>query len=343
MGPGEFASSPGFLRHLSNNPLIVCFVDELGDELSLINNQNGNDFVTKIVGTLKKCWNAWVTIRTGAKVHEDSVTITWPAPSLVGAATPERFFETLNPTDLESGFANRMTILPFEAAQRPPEQEIPSGADVPPPELVEALKGLPRQGSLGMPILDKPLSGQPPLPKRQPMPWGPDARDIYLAFSGKMDKVGQTNKNHYNLSVRTGETAKRFATNVARGRGSPTVDRRDIEWGIVFAERSFEAGIGGYARYMRNYFDFPKFCEEFLQYLSTCEADWSSIRDIERHFRGNKRHGFELKNVYTQLLAEERIVYEARGGKRGPGAKGYRLVRDTCPSGENNLSKKVGL
>jgi hypothetical protein len=330
VGPGEFASSPGFLRHLSTNPLIICFIDELGDELSLINNQGGNDFVTKIVGTLKKCWNAWATVRTGVKVHADGLVITWPAPSLIGAATPERFFETLNPRDLESGFANRMTILPFEGAERPPEQEIPFGADVPPEELVEALKRLPRQSSLGVPILDKPLSGKPPLPKREPMPWGPDAREVYLAFSKKMDQIGTTNKNHYSLSVRTGETAKRFATNVARGRGSPTVDRRDIEWGIALAERSFEAGVGGYARYMRNYFEFPKFCEEFLQHLSTHgdEDWWVANRDLERAFRGNKRHGFELPNVIAQLLAEERIVFEERGGKRGPGVKGYRRVKE---------------
>jgi hypothetical protein len=231
VGSGEFVSSGGFLRHLSNHPLIVCFVDELGDELSLITNQKGNDFVTKVVGALKKCWNAWVTIRTGAKVHEDSVTIVWPAPSLIGAATPQRFFDTLDAKDLESGFANRMLILPFEGARRPPEQESPPGADVPPKELVEALKRLPRQGSLGVPILDQQMGGQAPLPKREAMPWGEGAGEVYFAFSKKMDQIGQTNENHYNLSVRSTETAKRLATNIAKGRGSPTVDRAALSPG----------------------------------------------------------------------------------------------------------------
>jgi len=42
LGPQEFASAPGFLKRLKRNPLMVCFVDELGDELSLINNQIEN-------------------------------------------------------------------------------------------------------------------------------------------------------------------------------------------------------------------------------------------------------------------------------------------------------------
>ena len=55
LGPGEWASSPGFWKRLRRNPIIVCFVDELGDELALVNNQGSNAFVSKIIGTLKKC------------------------------------------------------------------------------------------------------------------------------------------------------------------------------------------------------------------------------------------------------------------------------------------------
>jgi hypothetical protein len=326
VGPGEFVSSGGFLRHLSNHPLIVCFVDELGDELSLITNQKGNDFVTKVVGALKKCWNAWATIRTGAKVHEDSVTIVWPAPSLIGAATPQRFFDTLDAKDLESGFANRMLILPFERAQRPPEQESPRGADEPPKELVEALKRLPRQGLLGVPILDKQM-GEPPLPKREAMPWGEGASEVYLTFSKKMDQIGQTNENHYNLSVRSTETAKRLATNIAKGRGSQTVDRKDIERGIKIAYSGFEAAVGGYARYMRKYFEFPEFCEEVLQKLAEF-GGFRTIRNLERDFRSNKKFGKELDAVFRQLLVEERIASASQGGTRGPSGKGYKLVKD---------------
>jgi hypothetical protein len=117
LGPVEFASSPGFWKRLKRNPLMVCFVDELGDELQKINTQGNNAFVSALIGTFKKCYNAFGTVMTAETVAKESERIFWPAPSLVGAATPERFFEGLRPRDLESGFANRLLILPFEGSR----------------------------------------------------------------------------------------------------------------------------------------------------------------------------------------------------------------------------------
>src|SRR5262249_33578075 len=68
IGPDEFASSPGFWNRLKRNPHLICFVDELGNELKNINDQSGNGWVYKIIGTLKKCYNAWSTVRTAEKV-----------------------------------------------------------------------------------------------------------------------------------------------------------------------------------------------------------------------------------------------------------------------------------
>jgi len=59
----------------------------------------------------------------------------------------------LKPADVEGGFANRVMLLPFEGIRRPPERDVPDGADEPPKKLVAELKEL-----LGS-ILDKP-SGQ---------------------------------------------------------------------------------------------------------------------------------------------------------------------------------------
>jgi len=35
LGPSEWASSPGIWKRLRRNPVLICFVDELGDELAL--------------------------------------------------------------------------------------------------------------------------------------------------------------------------------------------------------------------------------------------------------------------------------------------------------------------
>jgi hypothetical protein len=51
LGPQEFASSPGFLGYLAENPLTVLFVDEMGDQLALIKSQTNNAFVSMLTGT----------------------------------------------------------------------------------------------------------------------------------------------------------------------------------------------------------------------------------------------------------------------------------------------------
>ena len=47
VGPGEWASAPGFIKALVKHPLMLCFMDELGDEISLVNSQNQNRFCVK--------------------------------------------------------------------------------------------------------------------------------------------------------------------------------------------------------------------------------------------------------------------------------------------------------
>jgi hypothetical protein len=207
IGPGEWASAPGFINRLKRNPLMVCFMDELGDALALVNNQNNNAFVAMIPGELKKCYNAWGIVMTAEKVGMESERIVYPAPSIVGAATSESFFGALQPRDLESGFANRLVILPFEGCKRPPEQVTPPNAGEPPKVLVEALKRLPKAWG----ILDK-----PPSPDPEPIGWGKGAEEVYFAFSKKMDGFEDHDRKSYELGMRACENATRLATNVCR-------------------------------------------------------------------------------------------------------------------------------
>ena len=117
----EFASSPGSMKRLAQNPLFICFVDEFGDELDKIKCQGNNAFVRNMIGTLKKCWNGFNSFNTPTKASEAGTRIEWAAPSIIAAATPERFFGALTTSDFESGFINRFLILPFE--------QTPTGAD----------------------------------------------------------------------------------------------------------------------------------------------------------------------------------------------------------------------
>jgi hypothetical protein len=318
LGPSEWASSPGLWKRLKRNSVLVCFVDELGDELELVNSQGANAFVSKIIGTLKKCYNAFSVQFTAEKVGEESEKITWPSPSIIGASTPEKFYNSVKPADLESGFANRLLILPMEGFRRPPEQLTSRGAADPPKDLVKQLKKLWRPIS----VLDWPR------PKQDLIGWGPEAGEIYQAFSAKMDQFEHTDNMKYQLGMRVCENAVRLATIVACGRGSPTVDREDIAWALKLGELSFDAACSNYDKYMRQYFEFPVFCRKVLEGFEAAGGRMSD-RELERKFGRNQKWGNELGRVKDQLQREGYLRKgEWRDGERGPWTQGWELVRD---------------
>jgi hypothetical protein len=261
----------------------------------------------------------------GAKNH--------PAVSIVGACTPQAFFEALTPIDIEGGFANRAMLLPFEGIRRPPERDVPAGADEPPKRLIEELKLL-RPGVLDIPMSEvKQLGGKaeevvvPPVDRkdRRIIGWGSDeAKAAYYEFSREIDQWEEKDKRKFELGMRAAENAVRCATNIAGGCGSPTVDLPDIQWALKWARVSFEAVDGGVKKYMRNYYEFPKFCEEVLEFIS--RDGFASTRDLHSTFRRNMYRGFELGNVLAQLVKEGRIERGERKKSRGPAASGYRVV-----------------
>jgi len=316
LGPSEWASSPGLWKRLRRNPVLVCFVDELGDELALVNSQGMNAFVSKIIGALKKCWNAFSTHFTAEKVSEESEKIVWPSPSIIGASTAEKFYGSINTGDLESGFANRLLILPMEGFRRPPEQLTPRGAGQPPKELVRGLRRLWRPLSL----LDKFEDQQ------EAIGWGEGAGEIYLAFSGRMDKFESVDNMKYQLGMRVCESSVRLATVVACGRGSPTVDREDIEWALRLGELSFGAACSNYPKYVKDYYEFPVFCRKIHEALT---LERMTDRDLERRFRRNQRWGNEYERAMTQLKKEKLIrQVHWRDGERGPVKEGWEAVSD---------------
>jgi hypothetical protein len=313
LGPGEWASSPGFWKRLRRNPVLVCFVDELGDELALVNCQGANAFVSKIIGTLKKCYNAFSTQVTAEKVGEESEKINWPSPSIIGASTAEKFYSSLTPSDLESGFANRLLILPMEG-KRPPEQLTTRGAGDPPPRLVADLKKLWRPIS----ILDWPN------PKQTLVDWGDGAGEIYQAFSGKMDQWENVDTMRYQLGMRVCEGGVRLGTIIASGRWSGSVDREDIQWALKLGELSFDAACSDYPKYVKEYYEFPVFCQKVYEALL---KERMSDHEIARKFRRNQKWGNEVDRVLTQLTKERRIRRATwRDGERGPVKEGYEAM-----------------
>ncbi len=148
-----------------------------------------------------------------------------------------------------------------------------------------------------------------------------------------MDVLEDKHRQRYELSMRACENAVRLATIIAIGRGSRTVDQEDISWAITLASLSVDAACWGINEYMRDYFEFPKFCDRVHEWIIA--EGWASSRDLERHFRGNIRNGFELKNVIEQLKREERIKEEYRSALVALRLRAIALLRrrrfESCP------------
>jgi len=332
LGPSEFVSGRGIIKYLKRNPLTLCIVDELGDVFQLINGQHDNPWVRDLIGHFKKLYNSWEIIITAETMKDESTTINHPAVTIVGACTAEALFEALKPRDIESGFANRPMLLPFEGFKRPPERDVPEGAEDPPAALVAELRRLMRKQS----ILDMPMSEvdevAPPVlaNDRQKIRWGSEeAKAAYFAFSHEIDEWQEKDKRKFELGMRATENAVRCATIVAAGCFSPTVDVQDIEWALKWSRVSFNAADGGFKKYMRDYYEFPKFCEQVVEAIRSQEDGFMSNRDLGRQFRRNMKFGHELEKALKQLEKEDRIRSRYRQKSRGPAAEGWQIIHET--------------
>ena len=328
LGPGDFVSGRGLIKFLKRTPLMICFVDELGDLFQLINGQEDNPWVRDLIGYFKQLFAAWGLLITAESAHERSETINHPAVTMIGFGTPEAFFETLSSRDIESGFANRPMYFPFDGFERPPEQDVPDGMEEPPEELVAALKALrPKK----KPILDETAEDvrAPEVPKEERLriPFGSEVvKAAYFAFSREVDGYEKKDKRKFAVGKRATENALRCATIVAAGCKSSTVELRDIEWAVKWSRVSLEAACGGFEKYVFDFFKFPKFCAQVLETIRTSEDGFMSLRDLKRAFRSNMRRGDELQNALAQLSSEERIRLATRKRDRGPDARGYEIV-----------------
>src|SRR5262249_7465699 len=123
------------------------------------------------------------------------------------------------------------------------------------------------------------------------------------------------------------ESSTRLATIVACGRGSPVVEREDIEWALKLGEFSFDAACSNYPKYMKTYYEFPTFCRKIHEAVVAAGRmpDW----EVQRIFGRNQKWGTEVKRALEQLQNEKHIKRgQWRTGDRGPYAEGWVAIID---------------
>jgi hypothetical protein len=166
-----------------------------------------------------------------------------------------------------------------------------------------------------------------PRDQRQKIEWGNErAKAAYFDFSAEVGRWHDKSKRKFELGMRATEHAERCATIVAASCFSPTVDVEDIGWGLKLSRVSNEAMDGGVAKYMKNYYEFPKFCEQLENYLRSRKGGFAPDWQLEKVFRNHSKHGHELERAEKQLQKERVIERAFPKGSRGPAAQGWRIV-----------------
>jgi hypothetical protein len=315
----------GFEEEMIRRPVMACFIDEFGDLLALINGQGQNVNMSSLIGTLKLAWNSREVIKTAPRRGVESETISEPAVTLVGATTKRKFFGSVTAGDIESGFANRVLILPFEDRPEPDLHDRPVQALVAPPGVLERLKGLAKDQLLDA-TFDKELKARAPVR----IGWTEEANAIWKETWAKVKALKQSDPWRHEVSARAPEQAIRLATVVAAGRGSKRIEREDMAWAAELAWMSAEAASDGYAKYMEKTLSFAALCQEVFERIQSAPDEWCSTSDLKRFFRSYQRRGFELGQALAQLVAEERIVALGRRSETGLGrpSPGYVIVKD---------------
>jgi hypothetical protein len=126
-------------------------------------------------------------------------------------------------------------LLPFEGFKRPPERDVPEGAEEPPAKLVAELRQLmPAKMSSIQAILNTKADevgelAPPVAPKdREKIRWGSEeAKARYFEFSREIDQWQEKDKRKFELGMRAAENAVRCSTIISAGCFSPTVDAPD--------------------------------------------------------------------------------------------------------------------
>jgi hypothetical protein len=228
---------------------IVSRVSVTRTELLRLGGKANSD-ETAILGFLLKLFTRnmgdppYTSTRRSPKSIVQHVTVDSPQFSLLGASTPEGFYEALQAGNLDDGFMNRLIVV--EAAPRTSNNAV-RAADVP-GSVRDALQAIVLVGREGDPL------ARALRPAERMVPWASGAVEIewrrlrdqvHVVIDAVPTKEGS-------LYGRIAEQTVRFAARHALSRdgASAAVDMVDLEWGAAFVRQSVRALRDGAAAMM---------------------------------------------------------------------------------------------
>jgi hypothetical protein len=328
IGSGDFRSSVALVNSLRVQSVFCSFIDEYGMVLQRVCNKGAGAYEQDLISVAQQLWGLnWAFYNSPASARQKSKQIFAPQFSICGVSIPQQFYRAVSSKEISGGFLNRHLIL--RGDDRPALREREPNSWKLPGKLRDELRAMYRPPGVKA-ILDKNM-GDPddddiddePFDPEIEMVWGAGARQVWIDLDEKLQK--ETDNLRRDLFARVGEMTIRFATIVAFGRHSLTVDRADMEWARALVLESAEGLYRDVLKYTVDMQDFPGVCQRILE-LATPHR-WISTRDLNRGCLNYLKKGTDLGAALDYLVKAERLRVEVRGGgpKGGRPSSGYAL------------------
>ena len=229
---------------LCETPCCLATVDEMGvNLLSRISHVRASSHEVAIKGALQELWSRSIgksAFLTTQRASQGSTPIECPSLTLLGASTPDAFYDSMKGADVLNGFMNR--ILVIEAGPRT-DDDNEFDYVAPPQVIVDTIQGLipPLKGSGNINDCLSIFTALTRIEGRK-MEWGNDAKALYADFKKQINAMIAI-PVYGELWARTCEYAVRLASlhAVSRAGVLTNVYEADLEWGAAIAVASARA------------------------------------------------------------------------------------------------------
>jgi hypothetical protein len=327
IGSGDFRSSVALVNALRAQSVFCSFIDEYGLVLQRVCHKGAGAYDQDLISVAQQLWGLnWAFFNSPASARQKSKQIFAPQFSICGVSTPQQFYRAVSSKEISGGFLNRHLIL--RGDDRPKLRDRASDSWKLPGKLRDELREMYRPPRVKV-ILDEKLDDDhediddEPFDPEIEMVWGIGAKQVWTDLVKELEE--ETDSVRRDLFARVGEMTIRFATIVAFGRHSMTVDRADMEWARALVMESAEGLHRDVLKYTVDMQDFPGLCQRIME-LATPDR-WISDRDLNRGCQNYLKKGADLDAALKHLVNAERLRREVRGGgpKGGRSSPGFAL------------------
>lgn len=314
IGPGQFMSEPAVYQHVSKQPVMLCFMDEMGSYLGRINNAKASGYEKGISGAFRSLWGcSFDTISPPAYAassgKEAMKPIHSPCVSLYGMSVHEEFYAALSGADIANGFLNRFLVISTQ--QKPEEVEPELDDDEVPGALVDWLQRI---------AVTDPGRAQRPDGWKAEVKVDFDSRETRKIYEAFRKRIVTGSAEEAKLLGRIPEMSLRLATIRAIGRvkiGVPVICAEDMIWGTELALWSGQGMIADAASYMVES-EYQGRALEVLRYIKAAPKRRLTLTDLSRKVK-HKYDGATLRKILDGLRDSDQVEvtkFTAPGAKK---------------------------